>query len=494
MWDLLTAAAAERPDEVLLADDDGRRLTARQWLEAAEGVAAWLHGAGMREGDVLSWQLPTVLEVPVLMAACARLGVVQNPLIVFLRDAEVGLITSQLATKMYVTAATWRGFDHAAMARSFVDHVVALDLHGAADLLRLPMADPTDLPAQTTDDGRCRWVYYSSGTTSHPKGAKHSNASVAAGSNAMIGELGLGSGHVYPIAWPLAHIGGMAMLGAVLRRGGKLVLFDTWDPSTTPERMAAHHPTVLGSATPFFNAYVDAQRRHGDQPLFPDVSIVVGGGAPVAQETNRRVVEALGVAGITGAWGLTEFPCATTERPTDTALGTTVGWPASGVQVKVVDGELRLRGPQCFLGYVDATLDAEAFDTDGWFRTGDLGNVADDGRVSISGRLKDVIIRNAENISAAEVEEVVLTHPDVADVAVVGLPDDRSGERVCAIVVLRGEVELDVAELADHCAAAGLARYKAPEQVVVRSNLPRNSMGKTLKQQLRDEILATVRD
>ena len=141
------------------------------------------------------------------------------------------------------------------------------------------------------------------------------------------------------------------------------------------------------------------------------------------------------MAGIASSWGLTEFPVATSETVDDDNLASTVGRPTRGVQVRVVDGELRLKGPQCFLGYVDSSLDAAAFDEDGWFRTGDLGFVGDDGRVRIEGRLKDVIIRNAENISASEMEELLLTHPAIADVAVVGVPDPRTGERVCAVVV-----------------------------------------------------------
>jgi non-ribosomal peptide synthetase component E (peptide arylation enzyme) len=162
-----------------------------------------------------------------------------------------------------------------------------------------------------------------------------------------------------------------------------------------------------------------------------------------------------------------------------------------GVEVRVVDGELRLRGPQCFRGYVDTALDADAFDEEGWFRTGDLGSVDEHGRVRVLGRLKEIIIRNAENISAREVEESLIRHPAVADVAVVGIPDPRTGERVCAAVVPASGQEVTVALLARQCLTDGLARYKCPEQVHVMTALPRNAMGKILKSEIRAAVLAS---
>lgn len=146
---------------------------------------------------------------------------------------------------------------------------------------------------------------------------------------------------------------------------------------------------------------------------------------------------------------------------------------------------MRLKGPQCFLGYVDATLDAHAFDAEGWFRTGDLGRIDDDGNVVVTGRIKDAIIRNAENISALEVEGVLASHPAVADVAIIGVPDERTGERVCAVVVARPGVAVTLSSVFDHCQARGLSKHKTPERLEIVDALPRNSTGKVLKTELR---------
>jgi acyl-CoA synthetase (AMP-forming)/AMP-acid ligase II len=354
--------------------------------------------------------------------------------------------------------------------------------------MRLPAGDPANLPPAPTDEDGFRWAYYSSGTTAAPKGARHSDASLMASSTGMVDGIGFGEGDVYPIAWPFTHIGGMTMLTTALRGGSALVLFDSWDQTTTPERMAAHGPTILGSATPFFRGFLDAQARSGGT-LLTKVRACVGGGAPIPADLSRELAEVFGVNGIVSSYGLTEFPIATSQSPDEPEVGTSVGRFVKGVTGRIVDGELQLKGPQCCLGYIDPELDQAGF-VDGWFRTGDIAEIDDDGTVHIVGRLKDVVIRNAENISALEVEETVLTHPAVLDVGVVGIPDARTGERVVACVVLHKGQTLDVAGLGAHCTERGLSRHKCPEKVVVVDAIPRNPMGKIQKDPLRVEALA----
>jgi acyl-CoA synthetase (AMP-forming)/AMP-acid ligase II len=322
---------------------------------------------------------------------------------------------------------------------------------------------------------------------------------VIAGSAGVVGMVGATSSDVNPIAFPIAHIGGAAMLAAALRTGLRLALFEAFDPATTPLAIATHNPTFLGTATPFFLAFLEAQRAHGDRRLFPHLRGCLAGGAPVTAELGRQVRETLGVAGIANAWGLTEFPVATSP-PLDAGpevLDHTVGPPVPGVSVRVVDngevempvgheGELRLKGPQCFLGYADVSLDADAFDNEGWLRTGDFGLVDANGNVRVTGRIKDAIIRNAENVSALEVENVLATHPAVADVAVIGVPDPSAGERVCAVVVATSRDGVSLESLVQHCRSRGLSRYKHPERLVIVDSLPRNQFGKVIKKDLRE--------
>ncbi|MGE2816132.1 class I adenylate-forming enzyme family protein [Mycobacterium heidelbergense] len=504
-WSLIAGAAQRDPNRRLLADEHGRSLTARELCDAACATAAAFAERGIGAGTVVSWQLPTTLETMVVMAALARLGAVQNPIVPILREREVDFITGQLATEFFVAPDFWRGFDHGGLARTLsLDkgfEVIAVDLETppAAGQLRLPRGSVDTLTAPTGSTGDTRWIYYSSGTTAAPKGIRHTDASVIAGSTGVVGMVGATGRDVDPIAFPIAHIGGAAMLAAALLTGMRLALFEAFDPATTPFSIAAHNPTFLGTATPFFVAFLEAQRAHGDRPLFPALRGCLAGGAPITPELGRQVREAFGVAGIANAWGLTEFPCATSPPLTapPEVLDHTVGPPVSGVSVRAVDsrevelpagreGELRLKGPQCFQGYADATLDADAFDGEGWLRTGDLGLIDANGNVRVTGRIKDAIIRNAENVSAAEIENVLVTHPAVADVAVIGVPDRSAGERVCAVVVPTSADGVSLEALVQHCHSHGLSRYKHPERLVVVDALPRNQFGKVIKKELRE--------
>ena len=515
-WELIDERARLTPDRPFLSDERGRRLTFGELRDCAAATAAGLQELGITADDVVSWQLPTTLEAPVLMAALSRLGARQNPIIPILRRAEVRLITSQLDSRWLIVPGTHRGFDYVEMANEAVagSHCTVMDASQWAtdtDGMALPSRDASMLsanvdPGDAHDRARdlVRWYYYSSGTTATAKGVKHTDRSAMAGSNAHIAYHGLQEDDLLPAPFPITHIGGLVQLTSYLRVGARMLLMDGFDPSASPILMAERGATRLGSATPFFRAYLAAQRRHGHTPLFPKLRQLHAGGAPISPELNTECIRVLGRP-IVNAWGLTEFPVATSLSPVDPPekFNGTVGRMAPHVELKVVgidgnvvaeggEGELWVRGPQLCHGYVDSALDADAFDADGFFRTGDLGAVDAEGFVRITGRLKDVIIRNAENLSAQEIEDVLAEHPAIADVAVVGVPDPKTGERACAIVVLAsGHESIAIPELAEHCTAAGLAKQKIPEQLVIVGELPRNPMGKVLKHVLRTQVAPT---
>lgn len=510
MWELVEARAAATPDEVFVDDEYGRSLTFAQYRDQAERVAAGLAAHGVGADSMVSWQLTSTLEGALLFAALARLDAAQNPVIPILREREVTYITREAATDVMIAPTVLRGFDYSAMlepiARAHGFELLACDHEGlGAGEIALPVGDPAGLPAARTlaadEAPPARWLYHTSGSTADPKGVWHSDASVLAGSSGWIMGIHPTPDEVVPIPFPITHIGGMSLLAAGLRVGHRLVLIEAFDARRSPLVMAEHGATLLGSALPFFQAYIAAQRTHGEEPLFPNLRAGVQGGAPNSPELHREVREVLGGRGVLSSWGLTEFPIATSgamDDPDD-LLVSTEGRPAPGVEVRVRNpadgtdcppdepGELCLRGPQMFLRYANPDLMADAFDERGYFRTGDLGIVLPSGHVRITGRLKDVVIRNAENISATEVEDVLHGHPMIADVAVIGVPDPRTGERVCAVVKLEaGTHGITVQDLAEYCIGIGLAKQKIPERVEIVDEVPRNPMGKIRKLELRD--------
>ncbi len=354
--------------------------------------------------------------------------------------------------------------------------------------MRLPAGDPATLPPPPTTDDECRWVYYSSGTTSVPKGAKHTDTSVIAGSNGEIYEFGFGTGDVYPIAWPVAHIGGIAMLTAVLRAGGALVLFEAFDPVTTPERMARHNPTILGSATPFFQAFMAAQKRHGSEPLFPALRLCVAGGAPTPKEVSREVAEVLGVGGVACSWGLTEFPVATSERPDDDRLASTVGPPGAGRA-----GARRRRGAAPEGPELLPRLPRFLFGCSRFRR----GRLVSHGRPRVDRRAGPLAYRRplegrhhpqrGEHLGARGGGASADASSDCRSRRRRGA-GPAHGERVCAVVVAEAGATLALPDILEYCVANGLARYKCPERLEIVETIPRNSMGKILKTELRASL------
>jgi non-ribosomal peptide synthetase component E (peptide arylation enzyme) len=280
------------------------------------------------------------------------------------------------------------------------------------------------------------------------------------------------------------------------------MMLDSFDPETSPGLAADYRTTVLGAVPSMMPAFFAAQRQLGDERLLPRLRLVFSGGSPVPVALHRQVKNNLGGVGVTSTWGLTEAPQVTFPPldASDENLATTVGKAVPGVEIRVTDsdgrqcpagvvGELRVRGPQMLLGYVDSVLDRQAIDDDGFLRTGDLGSLNADGYVRITGRVKDVIIRNGENISALEIEQILLTHESIADAAAIAVPDELTGERCCAIITLvPGTARLTLADLRQHFQAAGVARQKVPEKLVTFDEIPRNDMGKIQKQLLSQRV------
>jgi acyl-CoA synthetase (AMP-forming)/AMP-acid ligase II len=504
-WELVDRRAAATPDAVLAHEDTGAEMTFAGYRDACLRVAAGLHAEhGVKRGTAVSWELPTWNESLVLVGALARLGARQNPIIPIYRGREVGFITEQSAAALLVVPTSFRGFDFAVMAEEIAAARPGMEVLVADRTL--PDADPGGLPdpdplPKRSADAPVRWLFYTSGTTADPKGAPHTDLTVMAPALAMAECLDIRADDVSALVFPFTHIGGIGWLIAALTTGCRLLTTDTFDPVATPAFLAAGGVTLAGSGTPFHRAYLEAQRAAGTDPIFPAVRSFPGGGAPKPPQLHYDLQREVGGIGIVSGYGLTEAPIvvmASTTDP-DEKLADTEGRPTPGVDLVVVrldggragpgeEGEIRVKGPQVIAGYLDASLDADAFDAEGYFRTGDLGIVDDEGYVTITGRLKDVIIRHGENISAKEVEDLLYTHPAVADVAVIGLPDPKTGERACAVVAVKEGHDFDLAAMAEFLRRKELRAQAIPEQLELVDTVPRNPAGKILKSALRERF------
>lgn len=501
LWELMERRVDATPDALMVVDEDMQTLTFAEFWSEAERAAAGLAAAGVGAGDVVTWQLPTWIESLVLAAALSRLEVVQNPVLPSYRERELEVITSQAGTSLVVTPSTWRGFDHEQLATSLARR------HGGMRVLvadrALPQGDPNSLPplppAPVGDEQPVRWLFATSGTTAEPKVARHTDASLLAAARGMAGRLALIPQDRNAMVFPVTHIGGIVWLLAGLESGCANILCETFDPERTVEVLGREGVTLAGAGTYFHQAYLDEQRRRLE-PIFPDVRAFPGGGAPKPPSLVGEIRSAFDVPVLSG-YGSTEAPIVTMAAVTDRdeVLARSEGAPVHGVELRIVDpdgrpvdpgeeGEIRVRAPHLMRGYLDPTLDATAFDDDGFFCTGDLGRLDDAGNLTVTGRIKDVIVRKGENVSAKEVEDLIVLHDKVVDVAVIGLPDPDSGERVCAVVQVAGGDEVTFDEIITHLRGQGLMTQKLPEQLEIVDVLPRSGSGKVLKQVLRDEL------
>jgi acyl-CoA synthetase (AMP-forming)/AMP-acid ligase II len=498
--DSLRAAAEASPGRTVLVDTDTRLDCAALYTQATSLATALL--ARMPIGSVVSFMLPNWHEAAVIYLAATLAGMVVNPILPSLRDHDLRFILEDAEAAMIFIPHRFGGHDYATMlervtaAMSSNPEVVVL--RGEAGS-RTPypallghQPDPAKLPA--LDPDAVRMVLYTSGTTGRPKGVQHSHNSMHALICQIREHWTVNPGDTFLVPSPIAHIGGsIYAFECPLLLGTTAVLMDRWDPTSAVALMNRERCTHMAGATPFLHQLLSAAECAGTR--LPDLKVFICGGASVPPSLIRRAAGYFDQAVVTRVYGCTEVPVATIGAPrreeSDRAAGTD-GRPGIA-EVKLVthetaptgDGEIRVRGPQMLLGYRHPEDDVEAFDAAGFFRTGDLGRWVDDRYLVVTGRVKDVIIRSGENISAKEVEDLLADHPGIAEIAVVGLPDERTGERACAVIVPAGKARPDVASLLALLESKGVAKFKAPEQVVIWDALPKNDAGKILKHQIR---------
>jgi cyclohexanecarboxylate-CoA ligase len=509
----LKESAARHPDRLALVDR-GDEWTYGALDREVDRWATALRNHGVGPGAVVSWQLPNWAEAVILHQATLRLGAVSNPIIPIYRQSEVSFILRQARSEILFIPSTFRGFDFPSMIRdirgelpdlatvvvvdaaSTEDGVVALNAFLATAASAPPPADGE----AGHDANAISLLLYTSGTTSSPKGALHTHNTLDYENRSIIEFFGLTSSDVVFMPSPVTHITGVLYgLQLPFMLGGAVVLLDVWEPGAGLELIERHGCTFVVAATPFLHGIVHHPTRTPEATR--TLRVFACGGADVPPELVRRAADELGCL-VSRVYGSTEFPTATSSNLSDLPekRARTDGRAIGQAQLIVVDdqdrpvpsgdtGHLLVRGPELFVGYLDEALNVDAFTQDGWFRTGDLAIVDDEGYVEITGRQKDIIIRGGENISAKEIEDHLFEHPKIADVAVVAVPDPVLVERACAVVVPEPGVNVDLDELTTWLREHHrLAMQKLPEYLVLVDELPRTASGKVQKFKLRDRL------
>jgi cyclohexanecarboxylate-CoA ligase len=502
----VAAAAAEGPEAVAVVDG-AATLTYGNLERSVRAAAASLAALGVGRGEVVSWQLPNWHEAVILHHAVLRLGAVSNPIVPIYRHREVGYILRQAESQVVVVPGGFRGFDYPAMIDDLrpglpsLRHIVTVRPAGQAALRfdELLQGDPgfAGTAARHADDPML--LMFTSGTTAHPKGVVHTHNTLDYECRSIIEVYGLGPDDVVFMPSPVTHITGLLyglLMPAMLRT--RVVLQDVWDATAALRLIERQRCSFTMAATPFLHGLV----HHRDLASFDVTSMRVFacGGADVPPALIRQAGERLGITA-TRVYGSTEFPTLSTsppDAPPDKRAGTD-GRAIGAAEYRVVDdagadlrvgqaGELLVRGPELFPGYLAASDNDGAFTPDGWFRTGDLAVADPDGYVSIRGRKKDIILRGGENISATEVENLLFEHPAVREAAVVAMPDPVLTERACAFVVPEAGQTPTLPELTAFLLGQQLAKQKLPERLELVAELPKTQSGKVQKFRLRELI------
>jgi acyl-CoA synthetase (AMP-forming)/AMP-acid ligase II len=498
--DALAAAARDTPGREVLVDGPVRLDCASLHARAAELAGAM--SARMPTGSVVSFMLPNWHEAAIVYHAATVAGMVANPILPSLRDHELAFILADAEVRMIFIPAEFGGHDYAAMlhrvtaAMPSPPTVVVVRGEPQPGQVAFDTLDTQAFTPPELDPDAVRMILYTSGTTGRPKGVLHSQNSI----HALIRQLGehwrVTPGSVYLVPSPIAHIGGsIYAFEFPILLGTTAVLMDRWEPDAAVALMVSERCTHMSGATPFLQHLLAAAQRAGTR--LPDLRVFICGGASVPPALIRSAADYFDSAVVSRVYGSTEVPVLTVGALGDLDhAADTDGRP--GIADVVIAGhsagsdgagEIRARGPQMLLGYLHPEDEADAFDADGYFRTGDLGTWVDDRYLVVTGRAKDIVIRNGENIAPKEVEDVLLGHPGIREIAIVGIPDPRTGERACAVVVADGPPGPGVADLRDFLQATGVAKFKWPEEVVVWDSLPKNDAGKVLKHQIRARLV-----
>ncbi len=515
----LDACLAACPDKLALTalrteSGEVKRFTYREMANMADRIAVGLSRLGVGKNDVVACQLPNWWQFTLTYLACSRLGAVLNPLMHIFRERELNFMLTHGEAKVMIAPKTFRGFDYEKMIGAIMGnlpdlkHLVIVDGDGANSfeaLLSGPAweeaadAQPILTRNRPGPDDITQLIY-TSGTTGEPKGVMHSANTVMANIIPYAQRLNLGAADVVLMASPMSHqTGFMYGLMMPIMLKASVVLQDVWEPARAIELIKAEKVSFTMASTPFLTDLTRGVAESGQG--VPTLKTFLCAGAPIPGPLVEQARAVLGTK-IVSAWGMSENGAVTLIKldDDDERAFTTDGIALPGVELKVVDvdasgpalpagqpGKLYVRSCSNFGGYLKRQR-WNATDAEGWFDTGDLARMDETGYIRITGRSKDVIIRGGENIPVVEVEAMLYRHPAVAIAAVVAYPDERLGERACAIVVTKPGQTFTMADMVAHFKALQVAVQYIPERLEVMDAMPSTPSGKLQKFKLREML------
>jgi acyl-CoA synthetase (AMP-forming)/AMP-acid ligase II len=519
--DLLMRRVEDNPDKVF-ATDGTRSLTFRQLLDAGQRLAVGLHRRGLRRGDTAAVQLPNWVEFIQVLAALSRLGVIMVPIMPIYRREDVSYVLSNAGVRTVFTPSTFSKFGYLDMYLDLRrDHpdltIVVARPDSAAEAVAEADADVFTLQAleADTDDDSARQefqpppgpdepfvIVYTSGTTSRPKGCVHTFNTYCSGSRAMVGPFGYTEADVQFGPSPIAHTTGLVTSVLLpMLTGASTHVMAKWDPARGIDEIQRFGCTAAVTAPTFLHGLLseyDAERHDLSR-----LRLWTCAGAPIPAAVVERAGATLPNIKVLSLYGRSENLVTTTCSVTDDVSRalTSDGKAMPGAEVKIVDdsgnevprgaeGDIAYRGPAHMIEYLGNPEEtAGLFTNDGFSKSGDLGKMTDDGYVRVTGRTKDIVIRGGMNISVREIEEHLAHHPALQAFSVVGMPDERLGERVCCFVVAAaGHDDPTVEDLREFLLEQGMPIQKTPERVVAVDALPMTATGKVLKHELRKDI------
>ena len=505
----LPQAIAERIDQsagrLVLQTERGRfEYTAQALHAGAMELAGALHRLGVESGDVVAVQLPNWPETMLVTLAVIYAGAAILPIVPIYGPKEVGFILRQSGAKVFVAPDLWGGVDYRENIRAAgplpqLAHTVIIG-DAPAGMLSWSqveqLADPQfTLPAM--DPEAVCVILYTSGTTSDPKGVLHTHQTIQAMLDHTRSPANQGQESSTLGSPSTGHIGQIIQLFVVVLQGGQVAGMDRWSPDIAAELVETYCATRMGGAPVFLYGLLAAAASSGrDVSSLREVRL----GSTAIMPSDIERWEELGIVGYR-SYGSTEHPFATGSWAEDTLAlrAYTDGRPAPGTEIRIVDekgndlplgsaGEVVLRGPQQFLGYLDPQLNADHYLPGGWFTTGDIGRLDADGALTITDRKKDIIIRGGENISAKDVEDTLARLPWIIECAAVAMPDPRLGEQVCAFAIVSDLEAATLEAIRAHFATSGMAKPKTPARLVLVPDFPRTATGKIKKFELREQL------